>query len=1013
MANYLSPHRDWLPIPVAVLVSGVLTGAILLGSEPPRAATDGDTLVDFDAEIAPLFSRHCLGCHGADAQGGLKLSDREAAAVELDSGLRAIVPGDPEASELLRRVASNDPSERMPPEGDPLSAEQIEWLRLWIAAGAEWPSHWAYRSLQPPAVPEPQSSEFGPWAITPIDRFVLEKLQQRGLRPAPPADRRTLLRRLSLDLLGLAPTEQELADFMADTSADAVERAVDRLLASPHYGERWARHWMDVVHFAETHGHDQDRPRPHAWPYRDYLVQAFNEGKPYARFVREQVAGDVLYPFDPQAIEATGFLAAGPWDESSLRDIREDAIDREIARYLDRDDIVTTVLSSFASSTVHCARCHDHKFDPISQREYFALQAVFAGIDKAERTYDRDPQVARTRAELLSHQAELVTRREQSDASLLTAEVSRQVAAWEAELLERPPIWQVLLPHSSRSSDGSTLTIRDDGSVLASGERPAVDTYRIEAETDLRTITGVRLEVLSDAGLPQGGPGRQDNGNLHLNRFRVTAAPADDPDAAVELPLRNPRASFDQPGWTIAMAIDGNPNSAWGIFPEVGTSHHAVFELSEPLELVGPTVLTFTLEQTHGGGHLIGRPRLSATAVSGPLPLESDLLPLEITQILRVAPEERTVGQRVALAAFWLEQHWAAELAALPPQQKVYAGTSRFEPDGSFRPATSPRPVHLLKRGEIGQRGEQVPPAAPSLVAELAGSLDVTEHAEEGSRRVALACWLADERNVLVWRSIANRLWHYHFGRGLVDTPNDFGRMGSSPTHPQLLDYLALQLQRRGGSLKDLQRLIVTSAVYRQSSRHAPEMAVIDAENRYLWRMNRRRLDAESIRDTVLAASGQLDRTMGGPSVRQFIESPGVHVTPNVDYQNFDRDDPANHRRSVYRFLFRTLPDPFMESLDCADASQLTPVRNASVTAVQALAMLNNPFLVHQSEQLAERLSGQHQDVSEQVRALYGLVLLRPPNQDELQRFVRYAELHGLANAARMLLNSNEFMFVD
>jgi hypothetical protein len=702
----------------------------------------------------------------------------------------AATPGKAKESRLYRRVAHVD-TPGMPFQRERLSRTQIDLLASWIDAGAPYdrplnkepPSDETWWSLKPIAKPAPpliRLARFEDWARTPVDSFILARLRDQGLTPSPLADRRTLLRRVTYDLIGLPPTPAELDAFLADRSPDAYERVVDRLLASPHYGERWARHWMDVVHYAETHGHDQDRPRPNAWPYRDYLIRSFNEDKPYARFVQEQLAADALFLADREAVIALGFLATGPWDESSLRDIREDTIDREIARYIDRDDMVTTAMSTFISATVHCARCHDHKFDPIPQKEYYALQAVFAGVDKADRPYDTDPKTAARRRQLLQEKARL-------------------------------------------------------------------------------------------------------------------------------------------------------------------------------------------LEQSKANG--VGR----------------------------------------FLQTNWLDR----QLAALPPPRLVYAAANVFTPDGSFRPAITPRPVHVLKRGDINQPGAKAVPGALSLVPGLVSRFRLNDANDEGSRRAALARWVTDKKNVLTWRSIVNRIWHYHFGRGLVETPSDFGQMGARPTHPELLDWLAADFRDNGGSLKRLHRLIVTSAVYRQSVRHNPRFAEIDADNRSLWRMNRTRLDAESVRDTVLLVAGKLNRAMGGPSVKQFLQSPGVHVTPIVDYTHFDADRPENYRRSVYRFIFRTLPDPFMEALDCPDSSQLTPKRNVSVSALQALAMLNNKFMVRMSEHLAKRAAKAGPDLAAQVQEVYRLILGRKPTERESKLVTRYAAKYGLANACRVLLNSNELMFVN
>jgi hypothetical protein len=889
-----------------------------------------------------------------------------------------------------------------PPEGPAEKADST--------AGETW---WSLRPLAKPVPPAAHLTGFDDWPLTPVDPFILAKLAEKGLHPSPPADKRTLLRRVTFDLTGLPPTADERAAFLADDSPDAYEKVVDRLLARPHYGERWARHWMDVVHFAETHGNDQDRPRPNAWPYRDYLIRAFNQDRPYARFVQEQIAGDVLYPGDPEAVVALGLLAAGPWDESGLRDIREDSLDRQVARYLDRDDMVTTAMSTFVSATVHCARCHDHKFDPIATQEYYGLQAVFAGVDKAERAYDADPAVGERRRQLTQEKAQLERLRNRADPSLLAPLVQAEAAAWEKKVAASVIPWVPLDPATYTSLGGATLTKQPDRSLLASGKRPEADTYNIVADSDLQGITGVRLEVLTDDSLPHKGPGRQDNGNLHLNEFVVRAAARDAPPAeAKALVLKNPAADFNQDGWTVAMAIDGNPKTAWGVYPKVGQSHRAVFEIDEPVRIPGGVRLTFILEQTHGGGHLIGRARLSVTTAPRPLP-GADALPEALAQILAVPAERRTDMQRAALALHVLEQRLDRQLADLPPPRLVYAAAHDYKPDGSFRPAPGPRPVHVLKRGDINKPGREAAPGALDCVPGLEGRFRLADPADEGSRRAALAHWLTDPKNVLVWRSIVNRVWHYHFGHGLVDTPNDFGHMGARPTHPELLDYLAVTFQESGGSLKQLHRLIVTSAAYRQASRHDPRFAEVDGDNRLLWRMNRTRLDAEEVHDAVLLIAGKLDRTMGGPSVKQFLMSPGVHVTPTVNYESFDVDRPDNNRRSVYRFIFRTLPDPFMEALDCPDSSQLTPVRSASVSALQALAMLNDKFVVRMSEHLAERAAQARPDLAAQVRRAYRLALGREPTAQECQAVTGYAARYGLANACRLLLNSNEFLFVN
>jgi hypothetical protein len=864
----------------------------------------------------------------------------------------------------------------------------------------------------------PTEAEEVPWALRPlarpevsegttgaIDRLVGEGLKAQGLAPSVPASRRVLIRRAFFDLTGLPPTPEEVAEFVADDRPDAYGALLDRLLASPRYGERWARHWMDVAHFAETQGHDEDAIRPNAWPYRDYLIGAFNADKPYARFVMEQVAGDVLFPGEPEATVATGFLAAGPWDGSSQMGIQDGTRDKKVAQYLDRDDMLTTVMLSFNSLTVHCARCHDHKFDPISTADYYALQAVFAGVDRADRDYDADPETGKERVRLKEALA-MLTGGGLSGARIEKVEARPEYWKWIADCGGKGEMWQVLDPEDVTASGRATVMELEDHSLLYGGERPEKDTYILKAPvTGMESVTAVRLEVLADVSLPLRGPGRQDNGNLHLSEFRVSG-----PDG-VTVPIARAEADWNQEGWGIERAIDGVPETAWGIYPKVGESHVAVFHFAEPIKPTVGGVLTFTLEQVHGGGHLIGRPRISASS-SGDAGL-TETLPDSVADILALAPEKWNAAQRREVASYYVKVTDERSLAALPSPSKVYSVTKDFAAAGNFKPAEVPREVHVLKRGNIDDPGEIARPGALSCVPGLKARFELPPGEGEGARRAALARWLADSKNVLTWRSIVNRVWHYHFGRGLAGRPNDFGKMGEAPTHPELLDFLAYEFRERGGSLKWLHKTIMLSETYRQDSTSREEAGGIDKGNRWLWRMSRPRLDAESIRDTVLQISGKLDLTMGGPSSRQFLESKGVHVTPNLDYLGFDPDDPANFRRSIYRFVFRTVPDPFMQALDCPDASQWTPERSASFNALGALAMENSPFLVRQCEHLAARLETERPTTEARVFRLYQLAFQRDPEGEELAQVSAYVERHGLANACRVIVNSNEFVFLE
>ncbi len=650
-----------------------------------------------------------------------------------------------------------------------------------LPAGSDW---WSLRPLTRP--PAPPLQEAG-WARGPIDVFVLAKLREQGLTPSPEADRRTLLRRLTFGLHGLPPTLAETDAFLSDPAADAYERLVDRLLASPHYGERWARHWLDVVHYGDTHGYDKDKPRPNAWPYRDYVIRAFNQDKPYARFVQEQLAGDVLFPNTADGIEATGFLAAGPWDFIGHVEVPETKLDGQIARHLDRDDMVATTMNTFISLTVQCAQCHRHKFDPITQEDYYSLHAVFAALDRADRKYYLDATVARQQAALEVRRRSLLSRKQ---------------------------------------------------------------------------------------------------------------------------------------------ALDGQ------------------------------------------------------------------------------------IAQREVTAAL---SEVEAALAALPPPRVVYAGTIHTG-TGAFRgtgpDGGRPREIHILRRGDVRHPGRRVGPGSLRVVTALPAQFALAEGHAEGARRVALARWITDRQNPLTWRSIVNRVWHYHFGRGIVATPNDFGRMGQLPTHPELLDWLAVEFRDGGQSLKQLHRLLVTSATYRQASLENDRSTRIDGGNQYWWRMNRRRLEAEALRDSVLWVSGKLDTRMYGPGFQDFVIEKPEH-SPHYQYHLHNPEDLRTHRRSIYRFLVRSQQQPFMTTLDCADPSQLVERRNETVTALQALALLINPFMVSMARHFAARVERMGADPSAQVTAAFHLALGRAPRAEELAGLTAYSQQHGLANLCRVVLNLNEFAFAD
>jgi mono/diheme cytochrome c family protein len=761
---------------LALLISPRLTRA----DDPPPP---NHQEVDFERDIRPIFVARCLECHGPEKQrGGLRLDSFESIGRGGTSG-EVIVPGASGDSLLIEHVESTDSAFRMPPKGDPLTKEQIHTIRAWIDQSREkliaksalstssevW---WSLRPLKSPAVPGDMEDSRA-YSSSAIDAFILQALRDNELHPAPEADRRTLIRRLSLDLTGLPPNSEETDRFVEDTRPTAYTRLVDRLLASPRLGERWARHWLDVAHYADSHGQDQDRPRPNAWPYRDYLIRAFNRDTPYSRFVREQVAGDVIDPENPEAIIATGFLAAGPWDESGLRDIREDSIDRLIAQYLDRDDIVTSTMSTFMGLTVGCARCHDHKFDPITQRDYYALQAVFAGIDKAERAFDRDPATARKRAELVSR----LDRLKHTHGFLELAMFSQaRKAAVERFLSNRAAAsnpWVTPDPVSPRSAKGTILKALLDRSILAIGPNPDLDTYTIELDVGSTRVTALRLELLPDESLPSQGPGRAENGSLHLSELRIASRTSKD---APSTPMKVATAwsDFDQAGFSIDRAIDGDPKTAWGIHPQTARAHEAVVVLESPQSFGPGARLIVELDQQHGAKHVLGRFRLSVTTRA---PTEDPVQPLtgELANLLANPRASRSFSDQVAINRLLWQRETEIELASLPPLVRAYCGTNQFRADGTFRPAPAPRTVHILGRGEIARPGEEAAPGALPCVPGPIPQFEISDQAKEGERRIALARWLAHGENPLAWRVMVNRLWQHHFGRGLVNTPNDFG----------------------------------------------------------------------------------------------------------------------------------------------------------------------------------------------------------------------------------------------
>ncbi len=856
----------------------------------------------------------------------------------------------------------------------------------------EW---WAVRPLLRPPLPTVKDAG---WARNEIDLFILAVLEAHGLKPAPPSDRAGFIRRVTFDLHGLPPTPEEIDAFVNDPSANAFEKLIDRLLASPRYGERWGRHWLDIVHYADTHGYDKDKRRLWAWLFRDWLIRALNRDMPYRRFVRYQLAGDVFYPEDPDGIIATGFVVAGPWDFVGHVELREGTVEKEKTRALDRDDMVANTMSTFTSLTVHCARCHDHKFDPIPQKDYYQLQAVFAGVERGDRPL-ATPEVLAGRRRLEEQQQALKLRRDRALKKLTLSpeyrEQQKKVQKLQA-LLDRLPAGS----QRPSPSNGYHSNIEPKPNVIKWVQVDLGQSVPLEM---IRLIPARPTDFPDTPGF--GFP----------PRFRVLIS--EDPGLSrSEMVLDHTSADFPNPGGRpVSISLKDKKARFVRVIADrlwLRTNDY-IFALAELQAIsagtnvaLGKTVTS--LDSIEAGRwsrkYLVDQfdSRRELASLSGPnmerrLAAEAALQQEQKNlSALMNGPE----GQELKAIDEELAQ-LGKQLEGLKESAKVYAVLPR-----------PPRPIHVLRRGDVLRKGELVQTGGLSLMPRIDPAFAIAKPNEEGNRRAALSDWITDSRNVLTWRSIVNRVWQYHFGRGIVDTPNDFGMNGSRPTHPELLDWLAIQFRDNGQSFKKLHRLILLSAAYRQSSRHHPEYAKIDADNRYLWRMNRQRLDAESIRDSVLAVSGQMNFTMHGPGVELFrFKDDHSPVYDHLDLNKIN--DPKNWRRTVYRFVVRSVPNPFLESLDCADPNINVPVRNTTLTALQALALLNNPFIVKQAEHFAARVKGKAADMPGQIDAAYLLAFGRRPQEAERTMLSEYGRRHGLGNACRLLLNANEFIFVD
>lgn len=974
---------------------------------------------DFRERVAPVFERHCLRCHNdEDKKGGLSLARRASLLAGGDSG--SIVDlAQPQRSLLLSSVSGESPE--MPKNSPALSKAEVAALEAWIRAGAAWPeavvlkdrqfdgqSWWSQQPLSRPAVPALIASYPAP--RNPVDAFIHARLAERKLTPSPVADRATLIRRVTYDLHGLPPDPDDVVSFVADSDPTAYERLVDRLLASPRYGERWARHWLDVVHYGDTHGYDKDKLRPNAWPYRDYVIRALNEDKPYDQFIQEQLAGDILWAGTVDGITATGFIAAGPWDFIGHAEVPESKIDGQIARNLDRDDMVTTTLNAFCSLTVQCARCHNHKFDPVTQQDYYRLQAVFAAVDRADREFDLDPGTARERSDLRAQQQQLKSTRQRLD-----DEIQKTAGAPLKELNQRLA--------AAESS--------------AAGQRRPEYGYHSAIEPAADTVKWVQVDLGRQVALSRvAHVGCWDDFNAigagfgFPRRYRIEASNDPQFERDVVLLVDRTQSDFPNPG----TALQSSPVSGvTARYVRVTATRLAprqndfIFALAELLVFDADGVnvaamATVTALDSIEAPIRWSRKNLVDGVYTGQGADDVTRLRTERDEMLqRLVPQ--AVREELARTDAALEEV-QRRLKTLPLSQTVYAGMV-YSGGGAFTGTGAsggkPRTIRILKRGDVTTPAEEVGPGIVPLIPGESGEFALPPDHSEGQRRVALARWITDERHPLTWRSMANRVWQFHLGRGIVDSPNDFGRMGQLPTHPELLDWLACSLRDRGEtgpqrSLKQLHRTIVLSGTYQQSSQSsaddAASAAQVDSTNSLYWRANRRKLDAEALRDTMLLVAGRLDDRLGGPAFQDFVIEKPEH-SPHYEYHLHNVEDPRSHRRSIYRFLVRSQTQPFMTTLDCADPSMIVDKRNETVTALQALALMNNKLVLAMSRHLAQRLTVAAATDPDRLDLAFQLALCRRPTPEESAALLEYTRQHGLPQACRVILNLNEFAFVD
>ncbi len=939
-----------------VVAAAIVWGASTTAAIAEEAALPGK--VQFNRDIRPILAENCFACHGPDAKqakGGLRIDHRDSATKPGESGSIPIVPGKPAASELVTRILSDDPDERMPPPDShkSLTDRQKQLLKRWIAEGAEYQAHWGFIAPVRPTLPEVKNKS---WPRNDIDRFVLAKLEAEGLAPSPEADRPTLIRRLSFDLTGLPPTPEEVASFVGDASPDAYEKVVDRLLKSPRYGERMAMWWLDGARYADSNGYQADYER-FMWPWRDWVIKAFNTDKPFDRFTVEQLAGDLLPNATNDERVATGF------NRNHRINTEGGALAEEwhVETVIDRVDTTSAV---WLGLTMGCCRCHNHKFDPITQKEFYQFFAFFNNVPEAgvgvERPINQPPTTRVIGADQQQRIAELDAATAAAEAALKgqEAKLPELQARWERDegprLLEQTNSWHVLSPKAT-SAGKAKFTAQPDGSYLVSGPKPPRDVYTLSADVPPTTITALQFDVLPHPSLANQNFGRAGNGNIVLSEFEAEWTDDAHPKPK-QVKFSRAMADYSQSGWDIAAAIDGNRDTGWaldGNDPAKRADRHAIFVPEKPIALPRGGKLTVRVRQEALDNHTIGRFRLSISSAAGLAAPSAAPIPSLVSEALSANPAARSKAQKQALTSYYLSVASSGLLAQAKATLDA-ARTAKADFENGLptvmvmEEMRQPRDAFILIRGQYDKHGDKVTAGVPAALPPLPAGAP--------ANRLGLARWIVDPANPLTARVTVNRFWEMLFGVGIVKSSENFGVQAEWPSNLDLLDWLATEFIRDQWDMKRLQKTIVMSATYRQSSRVTPALMERDPENRLLARGPRLRLQAEMIRDNALAISGLLVEKLGGPSVRPY-QPEGVWDETNVygNLRHYKHDQGDNlYRRSLYTIWKRTAAPPDMTLFDMPSRELCVVRRSRTNTPLQALTLLNEVTYVEAARGLAQ-----------------------------------------------------------